>query len=223
MYAKTLAVLLALSLALPAAGQVSGPSEITVPVGRLASLPLTVEGGQHEYAVFGADCDAMREYDPDPSKLRLRIIGYSPGQAFVVVSSRKGAKLNPLYVCTVNIGTKPPPGPPPVPPDPPGPPPKPPATVAAWVVMVTDQANDSPDHAAVIASERFRKTLEGWGLKFKVYDKASQAAKDKGYDRVATVLPALLILDKDGGLIQALKCPEKDGDAAAAVAKAVGT
>jgi hypothetical protein len=216
-------LLCALLFAIPAAGQGRGPAEVTVPVGRLASVPVTVDADEADYLILGADCDGLREYDPDPKRLRLRVIGYSPGVAFVVVTAQKGGKLLLATVVKVTfLGTGPtptPPGPtpPPVPPDP-----KPPAKDALWVVLIADQDHDSPATAAVVASDRFRQQLAGWGLKFKVYDKASPAVRDKGYLAHAKEFPALVVLDKDGRVVGVSRCPDTDAGAIDVIRKAVG-
>lgn len=219
--------LLALILAAPAVGQVSGPSEVTVPVGRLAPLPLTVEGGQFDYLILGDALDGFREYDPDPKRLRLRIIGYSPGTAWVVVSSFNAGKLQPPFVVKVTVTgapIPPPPPPDPVPPGPgPGPGPAPVPTGAAWVVLVTDQANDSPAVAALIASPRLRKSMSDWGLRFRVYDKESPSVRDKGLAaHAAGKVPALIVLDKDGRVLLAQLCPADDAATIEAIRKAAG-
>jgi hypothetical protein len=210
-------ILLLLILASPVAAQMPGPGDVTVPVGRLAYVPVTVDADEADYLILGADCDGLREYDPDPKRLRLRVIGYSPGVAFVVVTAQKGGKLLPPTVVKVTFQGA---TPPPVPPVPPGP--TPPAKDASWVVLVSDQDRDSPAAAAVIASDRFRQQLAGWGLKFKVYDRSSTAARDKGYLAHAKEFPALLVLDRDGRVLGASRCPESEAGAIDAVRKAVG-
>ncbi len=209
--------LLLLALGAPVAAQAPGPGDVTVPVGRLANVPVTVDADEADYLILGADCDGLREYDPDPKRLRLRVIGYSPGVAFVVVTAQKGGKLLPPTVVKVTFQG---PTPPPVPPVPPGP--TPPAKDASWVVLVNDQDRDSPALAAVISSDRFRQQLAGWGLKFKVYDRSSTAVRDKGYLAHAKEFPALLVLDRDGRVLGASRCPESEVGAIDAVRKAVG-
>lgn len=103
-----------------AAAQVKGPADVTIPVGRLAAVPLTIDGDESDYQVLGTDVDAFREYTTDPKQIRLRVIGYAPGTAYVVVASQKGGKLQPLFKVTVTVtGVGPtPPVPPPIPPAP---------------------------------------------------------------------------------------------------------
>lgn len=121
------AILSVLVLAVPAPAQIKGPSDVTVAVGRLAAVPLTIDGDESDYVVLGSDVDAFREYTTDPKQLRLRVIGYAPGTAYVTVAAVKGGKLQPLFVVKITVtGT---PAPPPVPPGPtptpPGPTPVP--------------------------------------------------------------------------------------------------
>jgi hypothetical protein len=101
-------------------GSRKGPESITVPVGRLASVPLSVDADECDYVILGSDCDGLREYDPAPKKLRIRVIGYAPGTAYVVVTSQKGGKLEAPFVVKVTFEGKPVP-----PPDPPTPNPTP--------------------------------------------------------------------------------------------------
>ena len=122
-FPKTVSAVLVLLAGSLACGQVKGPQEITVPVGRLASVPIVLDADESDYVILGSNVDGLREYDPDPRKLRLRVIGYEPGVAYIVVSSQKGGKLQPVYTCVVRVGGGP--GPAPVPPVPPVPPPEP--------------------------------------------------------------------------------------------------
>lgn len=140
---------LLLSLAQPSMAEVKGPREVAVPVGRLATVPLTVDGDESDYQILGTEVDAFREYTPDPKQIKLRVIGYQPGTAYVVVASQKGGKLQPLFTVTLTVtGTAPvpptpPPGPtpnPPVPvPDPVNPPPI--AGQGFQVLVVTEEGN----------------------------------------------------------------------------------
>src|SRR5687767_8021146 len=110
------ALLVVLALAAPALAGVTGPAVIEVPVGRLAAVPLEVDADEADYQILGDDLDGLREYDPDPKRLRLRVIGYSSGTAWVVVTSVKGGKLQPAHVVKVKVvgkGPAPTPDPPP--------------------------------------------------------------------------------------------------------------
>lgn len=157
-----------------ACGQTKGPETITVPVGRLAAVPIQIEGDEADYIILGNDVDGLREYDPDPKKLRLRVIGYAPGTAFVVVSSQKGGKLQPLFTVKIIIGGGPNP---PVPPGPgPGPtpvPPDPPAPVAGklFVVIIEETRNAVAARGAWFADRTLKAAMDAKGHKFRVVDK----------------------------------------------------
>lgn len=137
---RTTAILL-LAIASAVSGQVRGPvrdtQEITIPVGRLAPITHPIDVDETEYTVLGDGMDAMREYDPDPKVLRLRLLGYTPGVAYVVISSAKGGKLRPLHTIKVTIGTGPSPVPPPPPPGP-GPEPVDPLTASIKAAAAAD-------------------------------------------------------------------------------------
>ena len=166
-------------LAAAACAQVKGPTEITVPVGRLAAIPLTIEGDEADYAILGSELDGLREYDPDPKKLRLRVIGYSPGTAFVVVTSAKGGKLQPLFVVKVTVqgqGPQPqpvPPGPGPTP-DPPKPDPTPPVAGKLFVVVVEETRQAMAERGAWFADKELSAYMKDKGHKFRVVDKDVQ-------------------------------------------------
>lgn len=150
------ATILVALLACPLAAQVRGPSEVSVAVGRLASVPLTVDGDEATYMILGGDVDGFREYDPDPKRLQLRVIGYQPGVAHVVVASQKGGKLQPLAVVKITItGPAPvPPGPGPIPPSPI--PPAPPADTLATAIGAAAAKDGWPVAKLVDLATRFR-------------------------------------------------------------------
>lgn len=103
-------------------GWVKVTKEVTVPVGRLARVPIEVDADETDYRILGESVDGFREFDPDPKKLKLVLVGYESGVAFVVVTGQKGGKLLPIEVVAVKVGN---PTPPPVPPTPPPSPPTP--------------------------------------------------------------------------------------------------
>lgn len=115
-----------------ASGQsVNLPPEIKVPVGRLASILIEWDGDEIKWDIPPDLADVFREYDPDPKKVRLKLLGYTAGKARLVALAtkavNKGTAESPKWVavfsevasCTITIGE-------PVPPIPPGPDPKPP-------------------------------------------------------------------------------------------------
>ena len=98
-----LAVLSLVAVAWPAVGQVKGPAEVTIPVGKLTPLTLTIEGDASEYVILGSDYfGGFREFTP-PTEFRFQLLGYTPGTGHVVVSAVKGGKLQPLYTCRVTV------------------------------------------------------------------------------------------------------------------------
>jgi hypothetical protein len=120
---KTAAILL-LILAAACQAQTKGPAEVSVAVGRLATIPIVIDGDESNFAVLGGDYfDSFREFSA-PNELRLRVLGYANGTGYIVVSSVKAGKLQPLFTVKVTVGSGP--GPAPVPPVPPGPNPVPP-------------------------------------------------------------------------------------------------
>jgi hypothetical protein len=214
---------LALALASPAAAGVTGPAEVTVEAGKLTAIPLEVSGDQVRYAILGGDTfGAFREFSA-PTEFRLQVLGYRAGVGYVVFGAVKDGQLAPLFVVTVRVtgGPAPGPTPPPVPPGP-GPGPDPPKPAGAWVVVITDQDADSVGLAAVLAGTKFRQQLVGWGLKLHVYDKSGPEVRDKGYLAHAKDLPALLVIDKDGRVLSAVKCPADEAGAIEAVRKGAG-
>jgi hypothetical protein len=107
-----------------ACGQGKGPASIDVPIGRVATIPIQVNGEEFQYDVLGGDVfDAWREFSA-PNELRIKALGHANGTGYIVVSSVKAGKLQPLFTVRVVVGAGP--GPAPVPPIPPGPNPVPP-------------------------------------------------------------------------------------------------
>ena len=126
-----LSLVVALVAVSTGAGQITGPSEVIVPPGRLAQIVVKADADKAKYRVLGA-FDAFREYDPTPNQLSIRVqfpLESRPGSVgYVTVAAVKDGELLDLYVCKVILGGPDPgpgPGPTPVPPKPPGPGPGP--------------------------------------------------------------------------------------------------
>jgi len=102
-----------------ASGQaVKAPEKVEVPVGRLASITVQWEGDDFKY-VTDLGLDVFREYDPDPKIVKLRCIGYTPGETMIHCIACKGGKLSEFGTCKVVVtGRAPDPTPDPVVPDP---------------------------------------------------------------------------------------------------------
>jgi hypothetical protein len=172
-----LSLAFAVGLVSPSFGQVKGPTEVDIVVGRLKQIPLTIEGDESDYKVLGKDVDALREYDPDPKKLKLRVIGYAPGIAYVVIASAKDGKLQPIHTITVTIGG-------PAPPNPPGPtpptPPVPPGPVDPFVAKL--QAAFDKDTSDAAKKAEWKTALRGF------YAAMADHVKDKGVTTIGDLL-----------------------------------
>lgn len=79
------------------------PAEVKVPVGRLAAVPIAFDGDDVRWDV-PPELDCFREYDPDPKKIRLRLLGYQPGKFRLLAVSAKGGKLSEFAACVVIVG-----------------------------------------------------------------------------------------------------------------------
>ncbi len=143
--------------ALPASAQFTGPAEVSVKPGRLASITITADADEATYKLIGDSFDGFREFDELGAKrLRIRVLGYSNGVGYLIVSGEKGGKLLPLFVCKITVGEPDPPVPPkppdppkpPVPPDPPVPPNDP---LAALIRVAAAIDNASPATLQTIA------------------------------------------------------------------------
>jgi virulence-associated protein VagC len=123
----------------PAAAQsVRLPAELKVAPGRLAALTVEWEGEDVRWDV-PADLDVFREYDPDPRKVRLRVIGYSPGAYRIVAVAAKAGKLSDFAACVVRVG-----GTEPKPPD------KPPAGGVLYFAVIRPEGPASPAFSRVM-------------------------------------------------------------------------
>ena len=198
---KVSAVLALVVVAASAAAQVRGPNDVTVAVGRLASVPLTIDGDESDYQVLGSDVDAFREFTPDPKQLRLRVIGYAPGTAYVVVASVKGGKLQPLYKVTVTVTGPTPPPPPPVPPvpppDPPTPDSPPPIAGDGFKVLVVFEEKEAStlttgQQTALYGAET-RKWLDANATAYRFYDKDQDVSAAPPEFRDAMKRPRVLV------------------------------
>lgn len=132
------------------AGWVKSTKEVSVPVGRLARVPIEVDADESDYRILGENVDGFREYDPDARKLKLCVLGYESGTAYVVVVGQKGGKLLPPEIITVKVGNGPKPPPDPIPDPPPGPGPD--ADVVAMAVKLKEAANADKWGAANLKS-----------------------------------------------------------------------
>jgi hypothetical protein len=96
------------------------PAEVKIQPGRLASIVIESNGKLTRFGCLDSAVDLFREYDPDPSKIRLRVIVYTPGKYAIYAYTAMGDVPSELAVCWVTVG-EPKPVPPVDPPTPPAP------------------------------------------------------------------------------------------------------
>ncbi len=161
---QTLAVLVCTILApLACYGQITGPAEANVRVGRLGTIIVAVDADEVTYKLIGDSFDGFREAESDSigaKRLRIRILGYEAGKGYLIVVGTKGGKLLSLYTCAITIGEPAPPKPP-VPPDPPKPPtppdpPVPPSDPLAALIRVAAAIDNASPATLQTIADGFR-------------------------------------------------------------------
>jgi len=171
------------------------PDAVAVAPGRLAAVTVEYDGDDLRWRV-SSDLDVFREFDPDPRKIRLRLIGYAPGRYELTAVACKGGKLSDFAVCVITVGVPAPP-----------PPPPPPSQKVAWVIVVEETAERTPQTARVLGDLAFWVRL---GVPWRVYDKDDPVVKSNHYDVTAGRaggLPAMLLLSDAGDVLKAIKLP----------------
>lgn len=147
-----------------AAAQVRGPETVTVPVGKLVALPLSVDADEATATVLGGDYfGGFREYT-EAKDFRFQLLGYAPGSGYVVVSSTKAGKLQPLFVVRVVVGDGPKP-------PPPGPDPPPPTGTAKYVVVIEETAEAAAGRGALYSDPALLARLKTKGITLRRADK----------------------------------------------------
>jgi hypothetical protein len=96
------------------------PSEVKIPPGRLASIVIESNGKVTKFGCLSSEVDVFREYDPDPTKIRVRVIAYTPGKYAIFAYTAMGDVPSEPAICWLTVGDPPPPTPP-TPPTPPMP------------------------------------------------------------------------------------------------------
>src|SRR5262245_35161192 len=140
LFSFTVALLLTASAP---AQSVKLPDSVAVTPGRLAAVTVEYDGNDVRWRV-SSDLDVFREYDPDPRRIRLRLIGYAPGRYELSAIACKGGKLSDFAVCIITVGVPTPP-----------PPPPPPSPKVAWVIVVEETAERTPQTARVLGDLPF--------------------------------------------------------------------
>lgn len=92
-------------------GWIKTDKEVALSVGRLARVPVEIDADEVEYRILGGNVDGFREYDPDPKKLRLCVLGYENGTAYIVIAGVKGGKLLAPEIIIIKVGGGVPPKP----------------------------------------------------------------------------------------------------------------
>jgi len=99
---------------LSVAQSISIEDKIEVKAGRMASVTIKSDGKSTSYVALPAEnLDIFREYDPDPSVIKLRLLSYSNGTFYIVASTTLNDKIV-SRICVVTVGV---PIPVPIPPD----------------------------------------------------------------------------------------------------------
>lgn len=114
---QKLFALIALLLCSTIASAQTVPDKVVTQAGRMAGITITTDGDDLAWTVAPpTNVDVFREYDPNPNVIKLRILSYSNGVYYIVVSQTKDKKIT-QKVCTVIVGTAPDPvpGPDPIP------------------------------------------------------------------------------------------------------------
>lgn len=183
------------------------PDEVTAKVGRL-TIVTSKETVDQWIVPPGSPC----EWDADGK--RLTLVPIEAVEFSVGVVTQKGKS---LAWCLVKAGVGPRP---PTPPDPtpdPKPDPKPiPKVDALHIVAVWESADSTPAIAKVMKDLGFWKSLEPLGVQWYQIDKDQKDDKgnalidSKGYrshvDKAG--LPCLIVMDKTGHVLEAIRLPD---------------
>ncbi len=91
------------------------PDKVVTQAGRIAGVTITTDGDDLTWTVCPpTNVDVFREYDPNANTIKLRILSYTNGTYYIVVSQTKDKKVT-QKVCVVTVGEPPTPGPDPAP------------------------------------------------------------------------------------------------------------
>lgn len=195
-------LLVLLSPALAAAQEVKVPERVEVPAGRLAAVTVQWSGDDFRYAA-DPGLDVFREYHPDPQVVRLRVIGYAPGEASIHCVACKGGRLSEFATCRVVVGGGGPipnPGPGPNP----GPNPNPPAK--AWLVVIEETREATAERGAWLSNPEIAAYLKAKGWRHRVADRDVLDPQGKPPADLAPYLerakgkslPQVYLVDQDG-------------------------
>ena len=152
----------------------SSAQSITMPdakdakTNRMACVEITTTCKDVNLAGDGADTPdiyVFREFDPDPTIIRLRFVPYKDGVYSLIVAGALGDKIAER-TCTITAAGRPPgPNPPPPPPVPPS------GQVADFVVGITDNSNRTPAQAGILMDGSLYAWLSANKIGWRVVDK----------------------------------------------------
>lgn len=170
------------------------PAEVRVKPGRLASVVIQHDGDDVKW-MGSEELDQFREYDPDPKKIRLRILaGDKKGKYRLTAISCKEGKLSDFYHCDIIVDDKPGPGPGPEPEPEPNDPLHQPLLAAFYAENAADKADiksrlaDFYEEAASAAKDQTYKT---WGALFGAMKSASQSPSVNVFGKLTAVQKVL--------------------------------
>jgi hypothetical protein len=87
------------------------PAEVKIPPGRLASIVIESNGKVTKFGCLSTEVDIFREYDPDPAKIRVRVIAYTPGKYAIFAHTALADVPSDPAVCWLTVGDPVPPTP----------------------------------------------------------------------------------------------------------------
>jgi hypothetical protein len=197
------------------------PADLSIDKGRLGSILITHDGEDIKW-VTPSELDSFREYDPDPKKIRLRLIGSKEGTFQLFAICVKGNKLSEFSICKIQVGKAPPipptPDPDPPGPNPPGPDPDNPAPIplAGFRVLITYESGKLSEMPAkqmnILYDQQLRQYLDskcvvgkdGKTKEWRIWDAdVDKSGAEKHWQDAATrkkdKLPWILISDGKRG------------------------
>lgn len=211
-YVSSMAVLLVASLfAVAAPPEISSPKEVYGQVGDWVEVTVTSTGKWVRYKSFDSSLKVFpSELLKDPKRILVSSLEAKTYKLLAYTGNEEGGADTEVIVTFVQKGINPPgPNPPTPTPNPPTPTPNPVPVVldGAWLIVVEETMQRTPETAQVLGDINFWKALPVAGVKF--YDPNSPDAKKYKYDVMAQQtgipLPVMMIVDKTGKLVKASK------------------
>lgn len=162
---------IAIALAQAGAQEITLPETVAAKIGRLATVPIKSTAKDVVYTVVPAgDIDIFREFDPDPSVIRLRFLPYAKGPFWLVVSGASGDKVV-QRTCVIVPETPEPPRPDPGPGPKPDPGPTPIVSGPLWLIVVEETADATQRRGEFLSSAALADFMKSKGHKHRLVDK----------------------------------------------------